>query len=243
MGSARRFKNVFGRVARPGVVAVVAAVASAGLLPAPAANAQPNGTETVTVGTRQVDVTFNDPGSTVQWNKAAKLINDAPSGSTIRIGLYNIENNQVLTAIKAAHNRKVLVYIVANGENHENARGVEEKQLADLLGSRFKWCDADGAHSDACISRKYDGLMHAKYMLFSETKGSTGAARKNVVWVSSANFSVSGVGQDQQLGHGVRGPEPLHGLRQPGLDADVDQPRVQRQRLLQRLRPARVLRL
>jgi hypothetical protein len=35
--------------------------------------------------------------------------------------------------------------------------------------------------------------MHAKYMLFSETKGSSGVARKNVVWVSSANFSVSGV--------------------------------------------------
>ena len=34
--------------------------------------------------------------------------------------------------------------------------------------------------------------MHAKYMLFSETKGAAGAARKNVVWVSSANFSKSG---------------------------------------------------
>ena len=106
VGSAGRFKEVLGRVARPGVAAVVVAVATAGLLTAPAAVAAPNGTETVTVGTRQVDVTFNDPGNKVQWSKAAKLINDAPNGSTIRIGLYNIENNQVMTAIKSAHSAR-----------------------------------------------------------------------------------------------------------------------------------------
>lgn len=196
MGSARRFKERLGRVARPGAAAVVAAVAAVGLLPAPAAVAAANGTETVTVGTRQVDVTFNDPGSTVQWSKAAKLIDDAPAGSTIRIGLYNIENNAVLTAVKAAHNRKVRVFIVANGEHHEanDPAGAEERGLATLLGpTRFTWCDGDSpSASDACISRRGHGLMHAKYMLFSETKGSAGVARKNVVWVSSANFSKSG---------------------------------------------------
>jgi phosphatidylserine/phosphatidylglycerophosphate/cardiolipin synthase-like enzyme len=195
VGAARRFKDVLGRAARPGVAAIVTAVAAAGLVPAGAAVAAPNGTETVTVGNRLVDVTFNDPGNTVQWSKAAKLINDAPPGSTIQMGIYNIDDNEVNTAIRAAHNRGVNVFVVANGEHHEDPKGQgkTEVALANLLKSRFRWCDgAAGSSSDACISSTSGGKMHAKYMLFSQTKGAAGVPRSNVVWVSSANFSGSG---------------------------------------------------
>ncbi|WP_392543009.1 phospholipase D-like domain-containing protein [Oryzobacter telluris] len=177
----------------PAVLATAAAIAAIVLTPAPAL-AVPNGSETVTVGTRPVDVTFNVPGNDAQWDQAARLIRDATPGSTARIAIYNLTSTLVRDAIREAVGDGVNVYVVANGEHHEGATNMLDG-LKSLLGARFKWCDADRTSSnanDACISNDPSGLMHAKYMTFSQTRGRAGALRNNVVWVSSANFSGSG---------------------------------------------------
>lgn len=176
-------------------LAGVAATAAGVLSPSSSVAAAANGSTTVTVGSRSVDVTFNTPGNDAQWDQAARLIRQSSPGSTIRMGIYNLTTPVILDAVKAAVRNDVNVYAVGNGEHHTDGESPRLVELSRLLGSRFRWCDADRTSSndnDACISNSSSGYMHAKYMMFSETKGRAGAVRKNVVWVSSANFSGSG---------------------------------------------------
>lgn len=137
----------------------------------------------VRVDQKRVELTFNKPGSDAQITKAIRLINGAPDGSVIRMSLYNLTRDDVYSALVNAKRRGVDLRVVANGEN-DDAELLQ--RLATRLGSHFKWC------RNACISSHSEGIMHAKYMLFSRTRDNTGTLRGHVVWVSSANFSGSG---------------------------------------------------
>lgn len=170
------------RLRRP-LVALAAASLLALLLavaPQPAVNARE---VAVAVDQKRVELTFNKPGSHAQIDKAVRLIKAVPAGSRIRMSIYNLTVNSVYKAINAARARGVDVRVVANGENHSSTL---LRRLAERMGSHFTWC------WNACISSHSEGIMHAKYMLFSRTRDNSGAMRRHVVWVSSANFSGSG---------------------------------------------------
>jgi len=137
----------------------------------------------VRVDEKRIELTFNTPGSTAQIAKAVRLINGAPAGSLIRMSLYNLTVDDVYTALIRAKRRGVDLRVVGNGENSDAEL---MQRLSGRLGSHFKWC------WNACISSHDEGIMHAKYMLFSRTRDNTGTLRSKVVWVSSANFSPSG---------------------------------------------------
>jgi phosphatidylserine/phosphatidylglycerophosphate/cardiolipin synthase-like enzyme len=151
---------------------------------------------TVTIGSSQVDLTFNDPvdhnGQDItQLNKMIALFNGAPAGSEIRIALYSITANIVYDAIKAAVDRGVHVYVVHNGED-KNSTDDSPAALAALLGANHHWCDHGSstlAYGGGCLSNSDTGLMHAKYMLFSQTKDATGAAKSWVTWFGSPNMT------------------------------------------------------
>lgn len=173
--------------ARAAAVLATLALASAPFVgTTPQATAQPNGTKVTKVGSARVETTFNKKGSTAQISKAVALINGAPSGATIRMGIYNVTHSSIVSAIRRAHNRGVRVYVVMNGSH---ARDAVPQKIRAIIGSRFKNCASKG--TNPCISTA-SGHMHAKYMTLSTTRDSAGTVRKKVVWYSSANFSASG---------------------------------------------------
>ncbi len=186
------------QAARPEQVAPAAQAAQA---------AAANGTVSIRLDQKLADLTFNVPGSAAQLAKAIRLINGAPAASTIRMSIYSIDRAEVRDAILRAHNRGVKVYIVHSGDKRStsgttlNTQQKMAKQLNDRLGGRFRFCDHGSAFTgdqdrdkNGCISTATSGLMHAKYMLFSKTKGEAGTYRTNVVWFGSGNFtSHSGV--------------------------------------------------
>jgi len=176
-------------------VALALALALVAVLPArPAAAGQ--APITTTIGSSQVDIVFNDPvdhdgQDTAQLEKMIALINGAPKGATIRIALYSITANIVYDALKAAVDRGVTVQAVHNGEDQKSTDD-SPAALADLLGANHHWCDHGSsslAYGGGCLSNSSTGLMHAKYMLLSETKDASGTARQWVTWFGSPNMT------------------------------------------------------
>ncbi len=177
---------------------VLAAAILAGLtaLVAPQAAYAGQGQVTTTIGSSEVDMTFNDPvdhggQDDTQLNKMIALFNGAPAGSEVRIALYSITANIVYDAIKAAVDRGVHVYVVHNGED-KNATDSTPRDLATLLGANHHWCDHGSsslAYGGGCISNNATSLMHAKYMLFSQTTDAAGQARSWVTWFGSPNMT------------------------------------------------------
>jgi phosphatidylserine/phosphatidylglycerophosphate/cardiolipin synthase-like enzyme len=174
-----------------GLVAVTAAVAC---VVAPQASYAGQAPVTTTIGSSEVDLTFNDPvdhggEDTTQLDKMIALINGAPSGSSIRMAVYSITANIVYDAIKAAVDRGVHVYVVHNGEDQSSSDSTPQ-DLATLLGANHHWCDHGSSslvYGGGCISTSSTGLMHAKYMLFSQTTDAGGALRSWVTWFGSPN--------------------------------------------------------
>ncbi|PFG16343.1 phosphatidylserine/phosphatidylglycerophosphate/cardiolipin synthase-like enzyme [Propionicimonas paludicola] len=153
-------------------------------LPAEASETQ------VTVGSRQVEVTFNNPISAggADWahhDKLRRLIADAPAGAEIRLGIYYLTRDNIVDSLRDAVARGVSVYVVADGTSSH--RTAQLRALATLLDSRMRICGT--GTSGGCLSNASGGLMHAKYMLISQTKDNQGTSRSNVVWVSSANLT------------------------------------------------------
>lgn len=170
------------------LIAVLTLVVTGLVSPARAAAAE----NSVTVGTRTVEVTFNNPladSGGVDWahhNKLIRLIDDAPAGSEIRIGLYLITRDNVVAAIQSAAARGVDVYVVADGSDDSDT--AQRATLASALGARMRVCGS-ASTGGGCLSNSADGHMHAKYMMLSQTKDNGGTLRNDVVWVSSANMT------------------------------------------------------
>jgi hypothetical protein len=149
---------------------------------------------TATVASAQVEATFNDPvahgGQDVaQLNEMIRLINCTPAGATIRMAIYSITANIVYQAIADAKGRGVVVQVVHNGED-KNSGDSTPTDLASLLGANHHWCDhgsASLAYGGGCISNDPSSLMHAKYLLFSQTEDLSGVMRSNVTWFGSPN--------------------------------------------------------
>lgn len=172
------------------VAAALAAVISLAVsmaVPAPRASAIENA---VTVGSSRVELTFNDPPANggVDWShldKFVRLIDDAESGSSIRIAIHYLSKQWVTDAVLAAKNRGVSVSVVLDGKH---TRQAAETSLINGLGAQLRVYGSSSS-GGGCLSSDPGGYMHAKYMLLSKTKDSTGTYRSNVVWVSSANLT------------------------------------------------------
>ena len=149
---------------------------------------------TATVASAQVEATFNNPvthgGQDVaQLNEMIRLINCTPGGATIRMAIYSITANIVYQAIVDAVGRGVLVQVVHNGED-KNSGDSSPTDLANLLGANHHWCDHGSAglsYGGGCISTDSSSLMHAKYLLFSQTQDLAGTMQSNVTWFGSPN--------------------------------------------------------
>lgn len=173
-------------------LAVIAAT-TASLGPgAGAAGSKLNGTVATKLDQKRAEFTFNTPGNDSQHDQVVRLINAAPKGSEIRLGIYSIDQARIYNAIAAAQARGVGVYVVHSGE--KRAAGAPNRtyavKLRKLLKTHFHWCGhTSTTTAGACISTANPGIMHAKYMLLSRTKDSGGTTRSNVVWYSSGNFT------------------------------------------------------
>lgn len=149
---------------------------------------------TATVASAEVEATFNDPVAhggqdLAQLNEMIRLINCTPGGATIRMAIYSITANIVYRAIADAVGRGVTVQVVHNGED-KNSGDSSPTDLANLLGANHHWCDhgsASLAYGGGCISTDPSSLMHAKYLLFSQTEDLAGVLRPNVTWFGSPN--------------------------------------------------------
>lgn len=174
------------------LAALVAAVPLVVATPAHAGQAPVS----TTIGSSPVDIVFNDPvdhggQDTAQLTNMIRLIDGAPAGSDIRIALYSITANIVYHAIERAVDRGVHVYAVHNGEDRKSTDD-SPAALADLLGANHHWCDHGSAslsYGGGCLSNSFTGLMHAKYMLFSQTTDSGGTPRQWVSWFGSPNMT------------------------------------------------------
>jgi phosphatidylserine/phosphatidylglycerophosphate/cardiolipin synthase-like enzyme len=139
---------------------------------------------TGTVGSAEVEATFDNPVAhagqdLAQLNEMIRLINCTPGGATIRMAIYSITANIVYHAIADAVSRGVLVQVVHNGED-KNSGDSSPTDLANLLGANHHWCDhgsAGLAYGGGCISNDPSSLMHAKYMLFSQTEDLSGVLK------------------------------------------------------------------
>ncbi|NGN63095.1 hypothetical protein G5C51_04135 [Streptomyces sp. A7024] len=152
----------------------------------------------MTIGSTQADIVFNDPvalggADPAQIDHLVALINGAPADSTIHMAISSITLDEVYNAIAAAVSRGVRVQVVQNGlgRDYEDSTPTD---LATLLGANHRWCDHGSstlAYGAGCLSRNNTGLMHAKYILFSRTKDSSGTPRDNVVWFGTPNMTNS----------------------------------------------------
>lgn len=174
------------------VGAIGTALLAAGLIgTGPTAPAQAaTGTRLITIGSVPVDLTFNEPAEGVedlaQLQHLARLIDDAPAGSTIRAAIYSLTASEIYDPLERAKARGVRIQAVVSSDSKQFQTS---QKLATLLGPDFHWCDHGDAatYGEACISTDPSGIMHAKYWLFSATKDSTGTARQEVTWISSSN--------------------------------------------------------
>jgi len=196
MDSARTSRTAVRRRLTALALLAITVVAIPLIVRGPAAFAATNGTIATTLDSKRAEFTFNVPKNDAQIDKVVALINGAPAGSQIRMGIFSVDRPRVYDAIAAAKRRGVAIYVVHSGDKRSYAatdsRRIYAEKIRTLLGSGFRWCDhgtSAAATTDACISTATSGIMHAKYMLFTKTKDSAGTLRSNVVWYSSANFT------------------------------------------------------
>jgi phosphatidylserine/phosphatidylglycerophosphate/cardiolipin synthase-like enzyme len=120
------------------------------------------------------------------------LINGTPAGASIYMAIHSITANIVYNAIVAAvQQRGVHVYVVHNGVD-KNSTDSTPTDLHNLLGANHHWCDHGSstlAYGGGCLSNDPSGIMHAKYMLFSQTKDSAGTLKSYVTWFGSPNMT------------------------------------------------------
>ena len=183
------------------VVAGLAAAATlASMTVASVVTASPSlagqGPVVTTIGGVEVEATFNDPvdhggRDTAQLDHMIALVNGTPAGASIYLAIHSITANIVYDAIVAAVQRGVHVYVVHNGED-KNSTDSTPGDLAALLGANHHWCDHGSstlAYGGGCVSTDSSSLMHAKYMLFSQTKDSAGTLKSYVTWFGSPNMT------------------------------------------------------
>jgi len=122
-------------------------------------------------------------------DEAIRLIDDTPSGATIRAAIHSLTVNGVASALIDAKTRGVMVQVVEDGSD-EFEEDATPGKLAAALGAKHVYCgDGQKGGNYACITADPSGIMHIKLFTFSQTKDPSGALQSNVVWFGSANMT------------------------------------------------------
>ncbi len=138
---------------------------------------------------------FNDPygSSSQQWaimNRVKDAINNAPSGSVIRIAAYSITLPQMGDALIAAHTRGVNVRVVTDDHLYDKedpdyaAKTAQTERLKSTLKTDITKTSYIKICHLGCMSNSQYASMHAKLYMFSTTGKS-----KQVTMIGSANMS------------------------------------------------------
>lgn len=113
---------------------------------------------------------------------AARRVDAAPAGSTVRVAMYQWHTgieDPLLNALAAAHNRGVDVKVLlgnASGHNDSDVPGANpgagDTLRANLGTTNVLYCTA-AADNKACLRRDTSspGLMHAKFVLIRHPSG------------------------------------------------------------------------
>lgn len=122
-------------------------------------------------------------------NEVTRLIDNTPSGGTIRAAIHSLTANGIYTALINAKNRGVTVQVVEDGSDEFEA-DTSPRDLHAALGANHVFCGSrvEGGNY-GCITSDPSGIMHTKLYTFSQTKDPNGVLRSNVVWFGSANMT------------------------------------------------------
>jgi hypothetical protein len=153
---------------------------------------------------------FNKPKGTTAEQGAilshlGRLVNGAPSGSSIRVSLYLFGSSWLADQLAAAHRRNVDVQVLVDDDSvtdpwmSGSGAAVRDKLTAAFAAappagetygtSWFKVCAAN----QPCLAKGTGGVNHNKFFLFSRTTGSgspdKGKPVDNVIVQSSGNLT------------------------------------------------------
>lgn len=130
--------------------------------------------------------------STAFFKEVCKAIKAAPSGAKIQVATYWTSDSTVVNCLLyAKKTNHVNVSFVTWDDDYKDKQNKKLlKKLKSALGtntskaSYFKVCQGS-----CFITGKDDGTQHAKIVTISEVKKKDGKYAKNIVFISSANFS------------------------------------------------------
>ena len=132
--------------------------------------------------------------------EVVRLIDNAPSGSTIRGTIYSLSVQPVAKALVAAEDRGVTVLVLSDGKN-QVLTGKALSIASRLTNYRFCGYEPTAYESPTkagggCISTSDSSDLHVKMFTFSSTADPKGVRRSNVAWFGSANMTYAS-GSDQ----------------------------------------------
>ncbi|MFD1325205.1 phospholipase D-like domain-containing protein [Micromonospora sonneratiae] len=133
---------------------------------------------------------FNNPtGTTAQKyaivNRIRELIQGSPSGSTIRVAIYNTTDQNITADLIAARDRGVNVRVVVDSDRADETAATTLISALGTNRANASWVVVCTA-GRACIGNLNTPIMHNKFFLFSSTLGAA-----NVLVQSSANLNWS----------------------------------------------------
>ena len=153
---------------------------------------------TATPGTPPIWVHFTNPDAANGrdlniLSEVVRLIDNTEDGGTIRAAIHSLSVPEIAEALKRATRapRNVDVRIVEDEKDkfHDNPLG---RDLAAFFGDKHEWCgDGREGGNQGCITSDQSGIMHTKLFTFSATRDPNGLARRDVVWVGSANMTLA----------------------------------------------------
>lgn len=121
-----------------------------------------------------------------EWKR---LVDSTQAGDVIRGNIYNVTANFVPSALKAAMNRGVQVYVSFNG-------GVDRVNEDAFTNATYgfntfpnKTFCRYGTSNDSCLGTVGTGIAHTKAWTFSSATAPNGTRYSNVTWISSANMT------------------------------------------------------
>jgi phosphatidylserine/phosphatidylglycerophosphate/cardiolipin synthase-like enzyme len=148
-----------------------------------------------TIGGHPVWAHFTNPAAFADGydptilDETIRLINETPSGGTIRAAIHSLTVNGIQKALVDARGRGVALQVVEDGSDEFEDDG-SPAALHAALGANHVFC-GDGVKGGdyGCITSDSSGIMHTKLYTFSQTKDPSGVLRSNVVWFGSANMT------------------------------------------------------
>jgi hypothetical protein len=120
-----------------------------------------------------------------EWKR---LVDSTQSGDVIRGNIFNATADFVPSALKAAMNRGVLVYVSFDGGVAKDTEGAFTNTTYGFNTFPNKTFCKYGS-SNGCLGTVGTGIAHTKAWTFSRATAPNGTRYANVTWISSANMT------------------------------------------------------